>query len=102
MTGAILDHVCCRHLYGIDRLLTVWRAQDHAVVLLIGPHSGNPADVYAQVLAAVDQEIPAEQRTKPPCCGEGESPPIDEATVDQLVGAVATLARPRRRRRPSP
>lgn len=99
LAGALLDHVCCRHLYGDDRLLTAWRAEDHALVLLVGPHSGKPSDVYAQLLAAVDKEVPAEERTKPPCCEPGEAPPVDEVTVDQLVGAVEGLARPRRRRR---
>jgi hypothetical protein len=56
LAGALLDHVCCRHLYGDDRLLTALRAQDHALVLLVGPHSGKRSDVYAQLLAAVDME----------------------------------------------
>lgn len=91
--------MCCRHLYGVDRLLTAWRTKDHTLVLLVGPHSGKPSDVYAQLLAALGREVPQEERTKPPCCEPGEAPPIDESTVDELVGAIEGFARPRRRRR---
>jgi hypothetical protein len=72
------------------------------LVLLVGPHSGKRSDVYAQLLAAMGQEVSAEERTKPPCCEKGDAPPIDDATVDQLSDAVEALARPRRRRRSSP
>jgi len=98
----VLDHVCCRHLYGDDRLLTAWRAKDHALLLLVGPHSGKPSDVYAQLLAAIGQEVSTEERTKPPCCEKGDAPPIDDATVDQLADAVEALAWLRRGRRSSP
>ncbi len=26
LAGAPLDHICCRHLYGNDRMLTAWPA----------------------------------------------------------------------------
>jgi hypothetical protein len=99
LAGALLDHVCCRHLYGDDRLLTAWRARDHALVLLVGPHSGKPSDVYGQLLAALYKEVSAEERTKPPCCEPGEAPPVDETTADQIVDAIERLSRPRRQRR---
>lgn len=101
LAGAVLDHVCCRHLYGEDRLLTAWRARDDAMVLLVGPHSGKASDVYGQLLAAVGKDAPEEERAKPPCCEPGESPPVDPATVDEIVGALEAMAQPPRRRRPS-
>jgi hypothetical protein len=46
LADAQLDHVCCRHLYGSDRMLTVWPAEDHAVVIAVGSHDQSTEDVY--------------------------------------------------------
>lgn len=42
--------MCCRHLYGDDRLLTVWPDDDNAIVILVAAHDRGPSDVYDQVL----------------------------------------------------
>lgn len=76
LAGAPLDHVCCRHLYGIDRTLTAWPGPDPVVILAVGPHDRSTADVYALLLNALAVEVPAEERTKPLGCDElGEPPP---------------------------
>jgi len=55
--------VCCRHLYGSDRLLTA--APEHAAILAVGPHDQSALDVYELLLAAVVVEVPAEERSQP-------------------------------------
>jgi hypothetical protein len=97
LTGERLMHVCCRHLYGNDRLLAVWPAQDRVVVVLIGPHIREAGDVYDQMTEALGLEVPPEERAKPPCCEQGV-PPGDEAAAEEIVDAVEAVARRRRRR----
>ena len=99
LAGAPLDHVCCRHLYGSDRLLTAWPAPEHAVILAVGRHDRSALDVYELLLAAVAVAVPAEERTKPPCCDELGEPPADAQVAQALAAAVSALgAGPRRRR----
>lgn len=98
LAGAPLDHVCCRHLYGTDRMLTAWPAPDRVVILAVGPHDRSAADVYALLLNALAVEVPAEERTKPPCCDELGEPPADAGLAEALAAAVSALT-PRRRRR---
>jgi hypothetical protein len=92
LAGAPLDHICCRHLYGNDRMLTAWPASDHAVILTVGPHDRSALDVYELVLAAVAVEVPDQERTKPPCCAELGEPPADAALAQVLAAAVTALA----------
>ncbi len=99
LAGADLAHVCCRHLYGSDRLLTVWPAEGRAVVVLVGPHNTAAGDVYEQLLEALGIEVPDEERTKPPCCDDEEAPPVDDDAASELVDAVERSARRARRRR---
>ncbi|HVA61750.1 MAG TPA: hypothetical protein VNG13_14625 [Mycobacteriales bacterium] len=91
LTGAELEHVCCRHLYGSDRMLTAWPASDHAVILAIGPHDRSVADVYDLLLAALAIDVPIDERTKPPCCDELGEPPRDHAVADVLADALEAL-----------
>lgn len=96
LAGAPLDHACCRHLYGNDRLLTAWPAADSVVILAVGPHDRSAQDEL--LLAAVEVEVPAQERSKPPCCDELGEPPADAALAQALAAAVSALA-PRRRSR---
>lgn len=57
LAGAPLDHVCCRHLYGNDRMLAARPAADSAVILAVGPHDRSAQDIYALLLAAVAAEV---------------------------------------------
>lgn len=98
LAGAPLDHVCCRHLYGSDRLLTTWPVSDHVVILVVGPHDRSAHDIYDLLLAALTVEVPADERTKPPCCDELGEPPADPEMAELVAEAVSALA-PRRRRR---
>lgn len=99
LAGPELDHVCCRHLYGNDRLLTVWLASDHAVVIAVGPHDRSAGDLYRQLVEGLNIEPPEEERSKPPCCDEAGQPPVDADTTAALVAFAESLARPPRRRR---
>ncbi|HEV2068469.1 MAG TPA: hypothetical protein VGR26_01600 [Acidimicrobiales bacterium] len=62
LSGEVIEHVCCRHLYGTDRVLTVWPADDHAVVIAIGRHDESAADVYSTLLDALELEVPDAER----------------------------------------
>lgn len=99
LAGDRVQHVCCRHLYSNDRLLTVWLADDRAVIVLIGPHNRDKGDVYVQMTEALHLEIPPDERAKPPCCDKEGVPPGDEASAEDIIDAVETVARRRRRRR---
>lgn len=99
LAGALLDHVCCRHLYGSDRMLTAWSGPDEATILAIGPHDRSASDVYDLLLAALEIEVQPSERTKPSCCDEEGAPPADRAAAQQLADAVEGLSRSRGRRR---
>lgn len=91
LAGEPLDHVCCRHLYGSDRMLTAWPTPDRVVILAVGPHDRSTADVYALLLDALAVQVPAEERTKPPCCDELGEPPADGDLAEALAAAVSAL-----------
>lgn len=99
LAGAPLDHVCCRHLYGRDRMLTVWPAEDHAVVIAVGSHDQSTEDVYAALLDALELTVSADEREKPPCCDNAGQPPADEEVAATIAEAIDARARSRRRRR---
>ncbi len=52
-------------------------AADHVVVIAVGPHDTSSNDVYALLLAALDLEVPADERDKPSCCDTEGLPPAD-------------------------
>lgn len=97
LAGAVLDHVCCRHLRGDDRMLTVWPAEDHAIVIAIGRHDQSPEDVYDALLDALEFDVPEEERMKPPCCDEEGRPSADETSAANVSEAIDRRARARRR-----
>lgn len=80
-------------------MLTVWLAEDAAVILLVGPHSNTAGDLYDQLLRALGVEPPEEERTKPPCCDDEGAPPVDEEIAETITDAVERSARQTRRRR---
>jgi hypothetical protein len=98
LAGASLDRMCARHLYGSDRVITAWLADDHAVVVAIGPHDGSVLDVYRLVLEALGIDAPGDERAKPPCCDDAGSAPVDRASAESVADAIDNLARIRRRR----
>ena len=54
LAGAgVLDHLCCRHLYGSDRGIVAWPSLDAAAVIAIGPHDQSVNDIYQLILAAL-------------------------------------------------
>jgi hypothetical protein len=68
-------------------MLTVWPADDQAIVVLVGPHSGKPGDVYDQLLGALGADVPTDEREKPSCA---------------TTRAYRQSTRRRRRRSPTP
>lgn len=99
LAGAVLDHVCCRHLYGTDRMLTAWPTSHRVVILAVGPHNRSALDVYALLLDALAVEVPADERSKPPCCDELGEPPANARLAEALAEAVSALPPGPRRRR---
>jgi hypothetical protein len=97
LAGAGLDQLCCRHLYGNDRLVTAWPMRESAVVIVVGPHDQSAVDVYDQLLAALGSEIPSVERNKPSCCDELGFPPINELEAARIADAVEQASRRRRR-----
>jgi hypothetical protein len=98
LAGAVLDHVCCRHLFGDDRMLTAWLAEDHAIVVLVARHDETANDVYRQLLDALDVGVADDERDKPPCCDESGEPPADEDVALVVADAVERALRRGRRR----
>ena len=92
LTGALLEHVCCRHLYGPDRMLIAWPAPQHAVVLAVGPHDGSSSDVYSLLLTSLEITAPPGDRSKPACCDELGEPPADRMVTNVLTEAMTTFA----------
>jgi hypothetical protein len=100
LAGTGLDHICCRHLYAEDRLLTVWPGDHHAIVVAVGPHDRGGADVYDLLLTALGLEEAAVERSKPSCCDETGRPPVkaDAAATAEAVTQLAKRTRSDRRR----
>ncbi len=95
LAGAVLDHICSRHLYGDDRMLVVWPGDDHAVVIAIGRHDESSDDVYAVLLDHLGHEVEEAEREKPPCCDEEGRPPADSSVATDIVDAVERRRRAR-------
>ena len=66
----MVEHVCCCEIYGRDRMLTVWPANEDAVVITIGRHDESVADVYSALLDPLELEVPDAEREKLPCCDD--------------------------------
>jgi hypothetical protein len=98
LAGAVLDHVCCRHLYGDDRMLIAWLAADHAIVVLVARHDGTANDIYRQLLDALEVGVTEDEREKPSCCHESGGPPADEDVALVIADAVERGQRGGRRR----
>lgn len=96
LSGETLDHICCRHLYGNDRMLIMWPSDDQALVVSLARHQRGPADVYDMLLEALGLEIDDDERTKPPCCDADDGlPPVDEAFADVVADALREVSRGR-------
>jgi len=97
LAGVVPSHLCCRHRYAIDRMIIAWPATDHAVVIAVSPHDRSDNDVYATLLVALDSNVPAAEREKPPCCDEEGLPPVDPESASEVADALQRLGRVRRR-----
>lgn len=99
LAGAVLDHICSRHLYGDDRMLIAWPANDRAIVIAIGPHDQSTDDVYDVLLDHLGLEAVETEREKPPCCDHEGRPPADPNVASDIVDAIECHCRARRRGR---
>lgn len=93
LAGAVLDHVCCRHLYADDRMLIAWHADDHAIVVLVARHDGTADDISRRLLEALELDVPEEERAKPSCCDASGQPPADEEVALVVADAVGRAHR---------
>jgi hypothetical protein len=95
--GDLLSKICVAHLSGPLRVVVAFSAHNVATILLVGPHDNQDpfTDVYSQLyeLAGLT-EPPTAERTKPPCCGEGDGkPPVsDSELLGDLVGRARQLS----------
>ena len=80
-------------------MIVAWPAADHAVVIAVSPHDRSDGDVYSTLLVALDRDVPAAEREKPPCCDEEGLPPVDPEGASEVADALQRLARVRRRTR---
>jgi len=85
LAGEQLDHACCRHLHGSDRLLTVWPDRERTVVILVAPHIHATGDVYDQLLRALGIDMPSDERDKASCCDETSTPPVEFGTAEAIT-----------------
>ncbi len=85
LTGEVVEHVCCRHLYGSWRLLAAFPDDRTVVVLDVAQHTNKrDTDVYLRLFDILNIEQPARPRTKPPCCTPNAEPPIDADLLEGL------------------
>ena len=96
LSGEVLDHICCQHLYGQDRMLIIWPSEQHAIVVLVSAHDRGGSDVYAHLLEVLDVAMPATERDKPPCCDDEGQPPVDFDGATAIADAVDQRRRRRR------
>lgn len=99
LSGREVDHICCRHLYGDDRMLTVWPDEERTIVILVAPHDGTGSDVYSELLDALEVDMPQDVRDKPACCDAEGEPPTDPEAANAIADAVGRHSRTRRRAR---
>ena len=78
-------------------MLTVWPAEDRAVVIAIGRHDESAADVYSTLLDALELEVSDAEREKSPCCDDAGRPPSDEHVATVIAEAVERVGRRVRR-----
>lgn len=80
-------------------MLTVWPAEDNAIVIVVAPHDQRGSDVYELLLDALNLTVPVDEREKPSCCDEEGHPPAAEDVATQIAQAVERRARAPRQRR---
>lgn len=94
LTGHELDHLCVVHLVGLLRVIVAFETTEIAYVLLVGDHDERyPAlDVYQRLYELVGHPPSGQEaRTKPPCCGEKESPPFAPELLDTLLARMRRI-----------
>lgn len=97
LTGALLDHLCVKHLRGNLRVVVGFSDVRRAWILLVGPHdmSDPGIDVYRALYAIAGHEPePEARRTKPPCCLPDGTAPSSSA-ADQLADRAVAIRQTR-------
>ena len=86
------------HLYGSWRALVGFPADDEVTVLIIDRHDARAQpDVYRRLYHQLGIGHPSETRTKPPCCDEDGSAPVEPELVERFIEGAKRLRRKRRR-----
>ena len=100
LTGPVpLSRLCIKHLRAALRVVVAFESPRRACVLLVGPHAADPSlDVYAELYELLGTASPeGANRTKPPCCDDGDQPP--PGLGDDLADLIISAAKQRRARR---
>lgn len=90
----VLERICVKHLRGARRAVVVFPEPAVAWIVLVAEHVTDPGrNVYdALYLLIGHAPEPESGRTKPPCCGADDQPPlVDEALVDELVARTRNV-----------
>lgn len=100
LTGEGVDHICVAHLADDYRLVSVFLDKSRIAVVLVGRHTGGLGDVYRTLYELLELDVPAEPRTRPPCCDEPNDPPVDPELIRRfLAGSKQLLDRAEGQRR---
>jgi hypothetical protein len=100
LSGEGVEHICSVQLYGRHRALVCFPDDESVVVLRVGEHLDDDAelDVYRSLYRLLELPEPSAKRTKPPCCDTTGKPPIDPELLDRFRDRAKQLNRRSRRR----
>jgi len=99
LSGAGVDHICALHLYGRYRALVAFPDEESVVVLLVGEHLDDDSefDLYRGLYRLLELPEPTARRTKPPCCDEDGTAPVDPDLLDRFWRGARELNKRSRR-----
>jgi hypothetical protein len=90
--------LCSHHIDDTWRVIVAFDAEGVPVVLKIAQHT-DTSDPYADIANELAIPISAAERTKPPCCEDGNHNVLDEAAIEAINDAYKRLRGSSRRRR---
>jgi hypothetical protein len=94
LVGDPLHHLCVAHLRGLSgqwRLLIGFPAASEVAILDVDRHDRRHArNIYQKWYDLLSMDEPTEERTKPPCCKDGE-PPVNQALVERILDLLDSL-----------
>jgi hypothetical protein len=81
------------HLDRDWRVIVGFPASNEVTILLIGRHLRDARSIYARLYRLLEVTEPPDERKKPPCCGEGDQPPVDAELVNRVIATAKRLRR---------